>query len=135
MDELYKRVKLGKFDPIPRRYSINLELAIEKCLKKRETRISLEELIKLFAKRTGTTTLKRSNSVGTLIKNIKMPSNSKDVSSLLPSSRYSTKEIKQNPEEEERKQVIENVLDRFLMEKKPAALNRQRRLNNKVYTE
>jgi hypothetical protein len=52
MEELYQRVKACRYDSIPRRYSINLERAIDKCLKKRGERIGLEELIKIFTRKT-----------------------------------------------------------------------------------
>ena len=109
-------------------------MAIEKCLKKRQERISLDELIKLFAKKSGTNTLRRCYSAGTLMKNIKMPTNSKDVSTILPASRYAKKQLKINPEDQYKTLKTPYILDRFIKEKGPT-LNRQRRLNNKVYAQ
>ena len=110
-----------------------MERVISKCLKKRDERIKLDELISLFVRRTAVNTPKRSNSAGSLMKNIKMPRNTKDVSALLPSSRYAKKDLRLNPEDTDKPSDYSKVLDRFLKEKGPS-LNKQRKLNNNAYT-
>jgi hypothetical protein len=92
MEELYLKVKSCRYDPIPKRYSVSLETVVEKCLKRREERITLDELLKHFSRRMVVQTPKRSHSTGSLLKSIEVPTSNKDVSSVLPASRYVKKQ-------------------------------------------
>lgn len=48
MDELFKKVQSGIYDRIPKRYSFMLEDTIGLCLKKKEKRIKIDQLIEIF---------------------------------------------------------------------------------------
>ena len=48
MEELYKKVQGGVYDRIPKRYSFMLEDTISLCLKKKDKRANIYQLIEIF---------------------------------------------------------------------------------------
>ncbi len=90
MEELFRKVQSGAYDRIPKRYSFMLEDTIGLCLKKKDKRANIGQLIEIFEKYSSNSpqVLKKSYSSSTLLSTIEFPKDKNDFSVILPSSKY-----------------------------------------------